>query len=318
MQQHSASGTDLFNITDRPSFPSSPTEAPPLVVQDVHKRYKTGVWGNRGISLTARPGEILGILGPNGAGKTTLVRQITSELLPTSGEIRVLGHDVVAEPLIVKRLLGIMPQEAALFEHLTVHQHFRIFAKLRGFVPREAVRRADEMISDLDLLDHRNVPADKLSGGLRRRVLVGIAAIAHPPIIVLDEPTTGLDLQSRQKLWSLLGRHREHGGLVLLTTHSMEEAETFCDRVGIIDEGRLLALDTVENLRVGHGFEYKITFHTNEPTADRQTIYGPNDQELVARVGEMGIRQFAVARTTLEDVYLALTGGLGDFDGDRD
>ena len=277
-------------------------------MSSINKRYKGGIWANRDISLTAEPGEVLGILGPNGAGKTTLVRQITTELRPTSGEIHVFGHDVFAEPSAAKYHLGVMPQEANLFEYLTVSQHLRIFGKLRGLSRKEARSRAEELIEELNLHEHRNVLTMRLSGGLRRRVLVGIAVLARPQLLVLDEPTTGLDTQARRNLWSFLRRYKEQGATVLLTTHYMEEAEALSDRVGIINHGRLLAIDTVAKLRAAHGYEFKITYSRNGSTADTETLYGTDDQELVERVRGMGIQQFAVARTNLEDIYLALTG----------
>ena len=290
----------------------------PLTVQSLNKRYKGGVWANRDISLTVQQGEILGIVGPNGAGKTTLVRQITTELIPTSGAIHVFGLDVVAEPLGVKSMMGIVPQEAALYDLLTVHQTFRIFGKMRGLSRKEAGGRADELVSSLRLDEHRDVVALKLSGGLRRRVMVGIAALGRPQLIVLDEPTTGLDPQSRRDLWSLLRRYQEQGATVLLTTHYMEEAEALCDRVGIIQRGRLLALDTVPNLRATHGYEFKVTYTDDGDHREPQTLYGKDDRELVERVRALGVRQFSVARTSLEDVYLALTEGeesLDDVEG---
>ena len=293
---------------------SAPVDIPPLLVQNLSKLYKGGVWANNEINLTGKSGEILGIVGPNGAGKTTLVRQITTELLPTSGCVSVLGHDVVEEPNKVKSLLGVVPQEAALFDYLTVYQHLRIFAKLRGLKPREAGAQAQQLIQDLDLMNHRDVLVRKLSGGLRRRVLVGIAATARPPVMVLDEPTTGLDPQSRRNLWSLLRRYREEGAFILLTTHSMEEAEALCDRVGIIKGGRVLALDTVDNLRANHGFQFKITYFPNGSISDGVTLYGADGQELADRVREMGFPQYSVGLTNLEDVYLAIIGDTEGFD----
>ena len=280
----------------------------PLVVEGLNKRYKGGVHANRDISLEARPGEVLGILGPNGAGKTTLVRQITTELLPTSGEIRVFGVDAVADPIGVKSLMGIVPQEAQLFEMLTPRETLRIFGKMRGLSGRDVNRRADEIISELRLDAHRNVVNMKLSGGLKRRVMVGIAALANPGLIALDEPTTGLDPQSRRDLWNLVREHRRRGAAILMTTHYMEEAEELCDRVGIISNGRLLALDSVAGLKSAHGFEFKITYSANGDDGAAKTIYGRDDHDLVERVRAMGVRQFSVGRTTLEDVYLALTG----------
>ena len=231
----------------------------PVQVRDLNKRYADETWANRDITLTVELGEILGILGPNGAGKTTLVRQITTELRPTSGSLSVFGLDVLADPVRVKAHLGIVPQDANLFEYLSVYHHLRNFAMMRGLSRSEAHRRSEELIDELRLTDHRDVLASRLSGGLRRRVMVGIAAIARPPLMVLDEPTTGLDPQSRRDLWSLLRRHKEQGATVLLTTHYMEEAEALSDRVGIVHQGRLLALDTVANLRTAYGYEFKIT-----------------------------------------------------------
>ena len=287
----------------------------PLVVEGISKRYKGGLWANRDISLTVRPGEVLGLLGPNGAGKTTLVRQITTELLPTSGEIRVFGMDVVREPTQVKSMMGIVPQEQTPYLFYSVYHLLRMFGKLRGLSPRQAKARSNELMAELDLEEHRNVRVELLSGGLRRRALVGIAALARPSLFVLDEPTTGLDPHSRRDVWSLIRKYREEGATVLLTTHYMEEAEMLCDRVGIIQDGRLFALDTVPNLRALHGYEFKVTYSVN---GDLETVYGKDDRELVARVQSRGISQFSVARTNLEDVYLALTGDGGNLDGSTD
>ena len=312
--EHTSSELDnCTHLSDKP-LPLVPTNISPLVVSNLNKIYKGGLQANADINMTATSNEILGVLGPNGAGKTTLIRQITTELTPTSGDIQILGKSVVSEPAAVKALLGIMPQEATLFEYLTVHQHLRIFAKLRGISAKEAGKRADELTKDLDLLAYRNIVISNLSTGLKQRVLVGIAAISHPPVLVLDEPTTGLDPQSRRTLWSLLREYQRSGAFVLLTTHSMEEAEALCDRVGIIKDGRLLALDTVDNLRVNNGFEFKITYYPNGTNTKGTTVYGTDDQELVAQMNALEVKQFTVSRTTLEDIYLALTGGLDEFD----
>ena len=289
--------------------------SPPIEVRSLHKRYKGGTWANRDITLSAVQGEILGVVGPNGAGKTTLVRQVTTELLPTSGEVRVFGIDAVARPREVKGLMGVMPQEATLYGGLSVHHQFRIFGKLRGLPARLARRRRDELIADLDMEEHRRKNTDALSGGLRRRVLLGIAAIADPPLLILDEPSVGLDPEARHGLWELLRRYRHEGKTVLLTTHYMEEAEELCDRVAIIQDGSLLALDTVGNLHAAYGYRYKITFTT---TAGTRSLYGNDDRQLVARVQAKGIDQYSLTRTTLEDVYLGLTGGTPESASEED
>ena len=155
---------------------------PAVEVSNLTKRYSDGTEANRGISFTVEPGEFLGILGPNGAGKTTLVRQITTELMPSAGRVRVFGIDGPSRPNEVKHRMGIMPQEANLYSGLSVRHHLRIFGKLRGLPARTASGRAEELIADLGLEEHRDKPADQLSGGLRRRLLLGIALVANPSL----------------------------------------------------------------------------------------------------------------------------------------
>ena len=278
---------------------------PPVDIRNLRKRYKSGPWANRNITLSVENGEILGILGPNGAGKTTLVRQVTTELRPTSGEIRVFGVDVVARPQEVKSLMGVMPQDATLYWGLPVRHQLRIFGKLRGLRSAHAKSRAHELLADLKLIGHGEKTTETLSGGLRRRVLLGIAAVADPPLLILDEPSVGLDPESRRDLWELLRSYRTEGKTVLLTTHYMEEADALCDRVGIIKDGSLLSIDTIANLRVAYGHDYKITFST---TTGTRTIYGSDDRLLVRQVRDRGVDQYALSRTTLEDIYLGLTG----------
>ena len=290
----------------------SPSD-PAIEVRKLNKRYSNGTWANRDIDLDVAAGEVLAVLGPNGAGKTTLVRQITTELLPTSGEIRVHGHDVKSESEAVKALMGVVPQEASLFWDLPVWHHLRLFGKLRGLSSRDARTRADEIVSELHLEEHKGKTTQELSGGLRRRVFVGIASLARPSILVLDEPTTGLDPQSRRDLWSTINRYRDMGTTVLLTTHYMEEAETLSDRVGILHEGRLVALDTVDNLLAGQGLAIKATFResgASEPT----TIFGSEDRELVEKMRARGVQEFSISRANLEDVYLAVTGSSKRFE----
>ena len=282
------------------------SEAPPLEVRGLNKRYKNGTWANRDITFTVSEGELLGILGPNGAGKTTLVRQITTELLPTSGDVRVMGYDAVSEPLRVKSLMGTIPQEATLYPELSVWHHLRVFGRLHGLSRKDSRLRADELVDSLHLVDHRDKDPGELSGGLRRRVLVGIAVLTRPALLVLDEPTAGLDPQSRRDLWALVTRYKTEGTAVLLTTHYMDEAEALSDRVGIINDGRVLAIDSVDSLRNAHKLEFKATFQSSDGEA--HTIYGGTSRELSERLRDQGVEEFTIARANLEDVYLALTG----------
>ncbi len=286
---------------------SSPqTEAPTLEVSRLNKKYKDGTWANRDISFTVGEGELLGILGPNGAGKTTLVRQITTELLPTSGEVRVMGYDAVSEPTRVKGLMGTIPQEATLYGELSVWHHLRAFGRLHGLSRKDSRARADELVEALGLGSHRSKFPGELSGGLRRRVLVGIAMLARPPLLVLDEPTTGLDPQSRRELWSVVTQYKAGGTSVLLTTHYMEEAEGLSDRIGIINGGRMLAMDSVDALRSAHDLEFKATFRDGD--GETHTIYGGAAHELSERLRAQDVEEFSISKANLEDVYLALTG----------
>ena len=283
----------------------------PVEVRNLNKRYGNGTWANRDITLTVGKGEILGILGPNGAGKTTLVRQITTELLPTSGEVRVMGYNAVAEPLRAKSLMGIIPQEATLYESLSVWHHLRAFGRLHGLSRRDSLARAEELIGTLRLDQHRDKMPRELSGGLRRRVLVGIAVLARPALLVLDEPTAGLDPRSRRDLWSLVARYKAEGTAVLLTTHYMEEAEELSDRVGIINNGRMLAMDSADSLRRAHGLEFRATHRGGN--GEMQTVYGATSHELSERLRRDGVEEYSISRASLEDVYLALTGeGMSD------
>ncbi len=279
---------------------------PVLEVGGLSKGYRDGTWANRDISFTVGEGELLGILGPNGAGKTTLVRQITTELLPTSGKVRVMGYDAVSEPTRVKGVVGTIPQEATLYGELSVWHHLRAFGRFHGLSRKDSRARADELVEALRLGNHRNKLPGELSGGLRRRVLVGIAVLARPPLLVLDEPTTGLDPQSRRELWAVVAQYKASGTSVLLTTHYMEEAEALSDRVGIINEGRMLAMDSVDALRSAHDLEFKATFRDH--AGEMHTIYGGTAHELNERLRKQGMEEFSISKANLEDVYLALTG----------
>ncbi len=171
---------------------------------------------------------------------------------------------------------------------------------------RDARARADELVEALRLGDHRNKFSSELSGGLRRRVLVGIAVLSRPPLLVLDEPTVGLDPQSRRDLWSVVTRYKSDGTAVLLTTHYMEEAEGLSDRVGIINRGRMLAIDSLDALRIAHRLEFKSTFRNGD--GEMQTVFGGTSHELSDQLRHLDVQEFAISRANLEDVYLALTG----------
>lgn len=288
------------------SLAPSPNETPAIEVRALSKRYRGGVLANDCVSLSVLSGMVFGLLGPNGAGKTTLVRQITGELAPTAGEVRVHGTDVLRHALAAKALMGVVPQEANPYFHLRPGEHLALFGRLHGLDRTTAQRRAAELVAALGLSEHVGVPALQLSGGLKRKLLVGNALMAEPPVLVLDEPTTGLDPHSRREVWALIGSQRGRGTTVLVTTHYMEEAETLCDEVAVMGGGRILAVGTVEELRGLCRNRYKATFG-KENGNQRQTLYGSTYDDVAAELTRRGIHEYAIGKTTLEDLYLELT-----------
>jgi len=280
-----------------------------IQVVNLTKRYRRGPLANDRVNLRVMPGELFGLLGPNGAGKTTLVRQVTGELMPTGGDIRVFGVDVVRQPRRARELLGIVPQEAGLFAALTVEDHLTYFGRIRGLKNKDLRGRVDTLVRELNLDGHRRKDAMNLSGGLKRKLLVGIAMLGRPRAIILDEPTTGLDPHSRREVWGLIRRYQREGTAVLLTTHYMEEAEYLSDRVGVISEGRLVAAGTVSELHARISNRFKLTYR--QPNTDypheRTTVYGRTMDELNQRIHQLGLEEYDVAKTNLEDIYLELT-----------
>lgn len=219
-------------------------------IEGLSKRYKNGTLALSGVDLVVERGELLALLGPNGAGKTTLVRQLTTELRPTAGAIEILGIDVLRNPQRAKHLIGVVPQEAELFEHLTVAQHLRTFALFRGMKSAEATEVVQRTLRELGLETYQDASIRNLSGGLKRRVLVGLALLADPPLLILDEPTAGLDPESRRALWEVLFSRKQAGTTIILTTHYLEEAEHLADRIGVLCRGKLVALGRLAELRM--------------------------------------------------------------------
>jgi ABC-2 type transport system ATP-binding protein len=219
-------------------------------VEGAAKRY-----GDRaaldGVDLAIAEGETFGLLGPNGAGKTTLVRLLATLARPDGGRLRVGGHDTVADAAQVKRLLGVVFQENNLDRDLSPRQNLEFHARLHRLP--DAASRVAAMIGRLGLAERVDHPVDKLSGGMRRRLVIGRALLTAPRVLLLDEPTTGLDPAIRRDLWDLVRQIRDQGCTIVLTTHYVEEAEALCDRVGIINRGRMIALGTPAELVDRHG-----------------------------------------------------------------
>lgn len=277
------------------------------------------------VTFAVERGEIFGMVGPNGAGKTTSIECLEGLRRPDSGSTRVLGLDPRDDHAALSERVGIQLQQSSLPARLKVGEAIDLFA---SFYERRA--RADELLGRMGLEDKRSAPVGKLSGGQRQRLFIALALVNRPEVVFLDELTTGLDPQARRAMWDLVRQMRDQGCTVFLTTHFMEEAERLCDRVAIMDHGRIVALDTPEALIRSLGVETRVVFTTDsdiralaikgvpgvervERSGERVRVYGCGDRlvsSVVSALEEARVpfRDLRTEQATLEDVFLTLTG----------
>jgi ABC-2 type transport system ATP-binding protein len=279
-----------------------------IEVSGLAREFKGGVRAVDGIDLEVRPGEIYGFLGPNGAGKSTTVHMLTTLLPPTSGSARVAGHDVVTEGAAVRDAIGAALQEAALDPQLTARDHVRLQGALHGISKGERTRRGEELLQRVGLTEAADRKVGAYSGGMKRRLDLALALLHRPRVLFLDEPTTGLDIQSRTALWDEVARlAREDGVTVFLTTQYLEEADHLADHLGIIDHGRIVAEGTPQELKAEIG----------RPTVE---VVPHSDQDLAAvadvleRFGELVPASPAAAAARLRDGAEELAGVVRAFD----
>jgi len=202
----------------------------------------------KGVSFTIGKGEIFGLLGPNGAGKSTTINIMCGYLEPTSGDTIIDGISVTREPMNVKRLLGVVPQEIALYKDFNSMENLEFFGELYGMSAKERKERTEEILHFVGLYDRRKEPVKNFSGGMQRRINMAIAMMHHPNFLLMDEPTVGVDPQSRENIFDTIEKLRDQGTTILYTTHYMEEAERLCNHIAIMDEGRIIAMGTLEQL----------------------------------------------------------------------
>ncbi len=266
------------------------------------KEYRT-VKALQGIDLLVNPGELFAYLGPNGAGKTTTIRILTGLTRLTAGRARLNGHDIVSENLAARSQFGLVTQHLNLDNELTVFENLLIHGCLHHMPRRRIKDRLDQLLDYIELNEKRHTPIKKLSGGLKRRVMIARALLHEPKILFLDEPTVGLDAKIRRRIWALIKKIQQQGVTIFLTTHYIEEAEFLADRVAFIDHGKIVALDTPQNLMAGLG-NWAMDHFTAETM---QTRYFQTQEE--AKQVVAGCQNgFTLRRVNLEDAFLALTG----------
>jgi ABC-2 type transport system ATP-binding protein len=243
-----------------------------ITMESLTKVYPGNIRAVDSLTLSVYSGEIFGLLGPNGAGKTTTAGMLTTRVIPTSGSAIVGGVDVVAHPTAAKQVIGVVPQTNTLDRALSVWENLYFHGRFFGMSAKTAKSEATRLLDQFRLADRAKVDVGALSGGMAQRLMVARAIMHRPAILFLDEPTAGLDPQSRIALWDILGELHGEGQTILLTTHYMEEADQLCDRLAIIDHGKLLAIDTPAKLKQSVGVDAMVT------------VSAPGDLDKLARV----------------------------------
>ena len=255
------------------------------------------------LSFRIETNEIFGLLGPNGAGKSTTIKILTTLVKPTAGRALLDGIDVVGQPLEIKKRIAVVPQENNLDREMSAYDNLRLYGLLHHIPELES--RIEEQLRSVALWDRRNDNILTFSGGMQRRLLIARAVLGRPKVLFLDEPTIGLDPQVRREIWNMIRRIKAQGGTILLTTHYIEEAEALSDRVGILSQGRLIALDTPANLKKMVG-EYVVEYSDRDGSRVYRMCASREDAQCHLQEVETEV---TMRKSNLEDVFVKLTGG---------
>ena len=314
-----------------PAAGAGPADAPLIEATGLRKSFGD-LEAVRGIDLQVRRGEVFALLGPNGAGKSSTMRMVASTSPRTGGELRIFGLDPDVDGPLIRARLGVCPQEDTLDTELTVVDNLYVYARFFGLPRSVARRRAQDLLAFVQLRDRAGDRVENLSGGMKRRLTIARSLVNEPDLLLLDEPTTGLDPQARHLVWDKLFRLKQAGVTQVLTTHYMDEAEQLCDRLVVMDGGRVAALGSPRELITRYSTREvtELRFAVDEPAAvagqldgrlarlvqrtevlpDRLLMYSEDGEQVVTAVHDLGLRPTSVLvrRSTLEDVFLRLTG----------
>jgi ABC-2 type transport system ATP-binding protein len=299
-----------------------------LQVEHLVKRFGS-VTAVDDVSLTVREGETFGFLGPNGAGKTTTIRLLTGVLIPDAGTVRIKGIDIHRHPLDAKMQMGVIPESSTVYGDLSAEQNLHLSGKMYGMPRALRDKRVDEVLSQMGLNEKRRNPVRTFSKGMKQRVSIACAIIHHPKVLVLDEPTSGLDVQSRRLVIETIRHMNEQGSTIFLTTHNIEEANTFCQTVCIINKGKIVAQDSPERLKkmfattqsVEVSFDRTVTrdlfmaegIIRAEPCGDKWRLYTDNPNRVLkylvlrAERESLGITSLATSGPSLEEAFVQIT-----------
>jgi len=276
-----------------------------IVTQNLSKQYKD-VWAVENLNLKVFSGEIFGFLGPNGAGKTTTIRALTGLTKPTSGSLWVSGFDVEKEPEKVKRVIGVVQQHFTFDLDLNLRENMELHARLHHIPIDERKQRINELLEFVGLSKQSERMVEDLSGGMKKAAMIARALLHRPKIIFLDEPTVGLDVQLRRRMWDLIRSLSRNGTTIFLTTHYIEEAEALCQRVGIVNQGHLIALGSPSELRQSVGL---VTVEILDGDASTRYEHFPDRQAAINYVQGLPLDVKTLIRdSSLEDVFVKLTG----------